>query len=265
MEIERSLSEFRLNFFTHIAHEFRTPLAIIQGAIDKICDAGDNHPPRSAVATAMRGTRRLSRLVDRLMEFRKINANSLRLRVEPGDVIGFVHDVLNDFLPMARQKGISLTFTPFARSFEMPFDRHMVETITYNLLSNAIKYTPQKGSVELTVKLGENENSITIAVADTGPGIAAEQQEHLFEPFMHGYVSQGGMGIGLSLAKTWPVCTTEASTTDAAPTDKALSSPSCCQQALMPTPPTRFARKPSTMGTDVSRAQPARPSRRPLQ
>ena len=201
MEIERSLSEFRLNFFTHIAHEFRTPLAIIQGAIDKICDAGDNHPPRSAVATAMRGTRRLSRLVDRLMEFRKINANSLRLRVEPGDVIGFVHDVLNDFLPMARQKGISLTFTPFARSFEMPFDRHMVETITYNLLSNAIKYTPQKGSVELTVKLGENENSITIAVADTGPGIAAEQQEHLFEPFMHGYVSQGGMGIGLFLAK----------------------------------------------------------------
>lgn len=185
MEIERSLSEFRLNFFTHIAHEFRTPLAIIQGAIDKICDAGDNHPPRSAVATAMRGTRRLSRLVDRLMEFRKINANSLRLRVEPGDVIGFVRDVLNDFLPMARQKGISLTFTPFARSFEMPFDRHMVETITYNLLSNAIKYTPQKGSVELTVKMGENENSITIAVADTGPGIAAEQQEHLFEPFMH--------------------------------------------------------------------------------
>ena len=200
MEIERSLNDFRLNFFTHIAHEFRTPLAIIKSATDKIAQA-DGPAPGAAVAAAARGTRRLSRLVDRLMEFRKLNADGLRLCVWRGDVVAFVRNVADDFLPMARQKGISLTFTPFSRSFAMPFDRHIVESIVGNLLSNAIKYTPQRGAVELKATLAEGGGTLVLQVADTGPGIPPERQAHLFEPFMHGYVSQGGMGIGLFLAK----------------------------------------------------------------
>lgn len=200
MEIERHLNEFRANFFTHVTHEFRTPLAIIQSSMDRISACKDTVPPRSAVSTAMRGTRRLARLVDKIMDFRKINADSMRLRVERGDVVAFVREVFQDFWSAASQKEIALTFTPFARNHEMLFDRQMLETIVYNLLSNAVKYTPQKGSVALAMSLREADRMLIITVRDTGPGISDSQAEHLFEPFMHGYVSQGGMGIGLYLA-----------------------------------------------------------------
>lgn len=200
MEIERSLNEFRLNFFTHIAHEFRTPLAIIKGAVDKISRAGAAPAPRQAVALAARGTQRLTRLVDRLMEFRKVSAGSMRLSVERGDIVQTVRRAADDFRPMARQKDITLTFTPAERSLMMLQDRHVVESIVCNLLSNAIKYTPQKGRVSLTTAIADGGATLVITVSDTGPGIAPRQRDHLFEPFMHGYVSQGGMGIGLFLA-----------------------------------------------------------------
>lgn len=197
MMVEKQLTEFRMSFFTNITHEFRTPLAIIQGAADKLTD-GDMRVRKPAVTTIRRGAGRLMKLVNQLMEFRKISTENMKLAVEEGDIVETVREICNDFWHIAEQKRISLTFTPFARSHKMVFDTHMADTIVYNLLSNAIKYTPEKGSVEVKVKPdGEN---MTITVEDSGPGIAKEQQGALFQPFMHGYVSKGGMGIGLYVA-----------------------------------------------------------------
>ena len=197
MRIEKELTEFRLRFFTNITHEFRTPLAIIQGAVDKL-QADGGRPSRSAVQTARRGTRRLMRLVNMLMEFRKVNTGNMRLNVEQGDIVAFVKDIFHDFWTVAKQKDMSMVFTPFARAFDVPFDRQMVETMVYNLISNAIKYTPERGRVAVAMR--RSDAGIEISVEDSGPGVGPEQAARLFQPFMNGYASSGGMGIGLYTA-----------------------------------------------------------------
>ena len=104
---------------------------------------------------------------------------------------------------LAEQKGQKLTVTPFAKHHEMLFDKHLVETIVYNLLSNAIKYTPEKGNIKVTCSITSHHSEdgrLTLTVEDDGPGISQRQQEELFKPFVHGYVSHGGMGIGLYIA-----------------------------------------------------------------
>src|SRR5574344_1127255 len=199
MKVEKEVSDFRQNFFTHIAHEFRTPLAIIQGAIDKLSQ-GDAATSKAALQTARRGTRRMLRLVNQFMEYRRLNSGSMPLSIEKSDIIDFIRKIYQDFWDMSKQKEIQITFTPFEKKYEMFFDKYIVESMVYNILSNAVKYTPMKGSVQLTVKLDNDNKSIIISCEDSGAGIADRQTDELFKPFMHGYVSQGGMGIGLYTA-----------------------------------------------------------------
>lgn len=196
MKMDRQLSDFRTSLFTNITHEFRTPLAIIKGAVDKLSQEGSN---QAAQQTALRATSRMLRMVNQFMEYRKINTGNLRLEVEQGDIVVFVRTLMQDLRIMAQQKDQQFTFTPFDKHFEMMFDKQKVETILYNLLSNAIKYTPDRGCVE--IKMDVSPPHLIISVTDTGSGISQEQQRQLFKPFMHGYVSQGGMGIGLYTAQ----------------------------------------------------------------
>lgn len=193
MKVEKQVAEFRANFFTQVAHEFRTPLAIISGAVDKL--EADGHTQKKPMQTAKRGVRRLTQLVNQLMEFRKINTGNLRLQVEPGEIVGFVRDIYQDFWNAIQQKELSASFTTSEKKHAMPFDRHFMDTITYNLLSNAVKYTPQRGSITLRLRL--EEDMLKMTVEDSGPGIDEGRRAQLFQPFMHGYASQGGMGIGL--------------------------------------------------------------------
>lgn len=196
IKIDKQVNDFRLNFFTHIAHEFRTPLAIIQGAVEKI-----KKEPKSATAiqTAERGTDRLLRQVNQLLNFRKISTGALQLQPQQGDIIAFVRNIYQDFWAMAKQKNINYTILTFATQYQTYFDKDKVEVIIYNLISNAIKYTPVNGSV--TVILRQQEDFISLIVEDNGNGISPEQEKRLFQPFMHGYVSQGGMGIGLYISQ----------------------------------------------------------------
>lgn len=193
MKLERQLNDFRTQFFTHIAHEFRTPLAIIKGAVDRL--QGD----RATLQTAQRGTQRLLRLVNLFMDFRKAQTGNLHLHVSENDIVGFVKKICQDFWPLSQQREQRLTFTPFARSHTMLFDGQMVETIVYNLLSNAVKYTPESGSI--SVSMQQQADRLAIIVENDGPGLSMQQQEALFKPFMQGLTSQGGMGIGLYTAQ----------------------------------------------------------------
>ena len=202
MKMEKQVNDFRINFFTHVTHEFRTPLAIIQSAVSKIMDEKTGAVSRASVQTAVRGTKRLSRLVTQLMEFRKISSDGLRLQVLAGvDIVGFVRNIYQDFWYAAKQKDIVMNFQIFEKKHEMTCDRHIIETVVYNLLSNAVKYTPARGEVTVRMEADEVRNVLRIIVSDSGSGISEEQKKSLFQPFMHGYVSQGGMGIGLYVAK----------------------------------------------------------------
>lgn len=192
------LSDFRINFFTHISHEFRTPLAIIQSAVEKMMTKGEGYASKNNINTLSRGTKRLQRLINQLMEFRKINTGNMKLNIEKGEIIGFVRAIYNDLYTVAKQKDVTMNFTPWTSNHEMLFDQEKVETIVYNLLSNAVKYTPDKGII--SVKLYLENNIVFFSVEDNGPGIKPERKADLFKPFMHGYASKGGMGIGLYTA-----------------------------------------------------------------
>ena len=196
--LEKQMSDFRINFFTHISHEFRTPLAIIQSAVEKMMTKGEGYASKNTIYTLNRGTRRLQRLINQLMEFRKINTGNMKLNIEKGEIIGFVRAIYNDLYTVAKQKDVTMNFTPCTSNHEMLFDQEKVETIMYNLLSNAVKYTPDKGII--SVKLYLENNIVFFSVEDNGPGIKPEREADLFKPFMHGYASKGGMGIGLYTA-----------------------------------------------------------------
>ena len=196
--LEKQMSDFRINFFTHISHEFRTPLAIIQSAVEKMMTKGEGYASKNNIYTLSRGTKRLQRLINQLMEFRKINTGNMKLNVEKGEIIGFVRAIYNDIYTVAKQKDITMNFTPWTSNHEMLFDQEKVETIVYNLLSNAVKYTPDKGII--SVKLYLENNIVFFSVEDNGPGNKPERKADLFKPFMHGYASKGGMGIGLYTA-----------------------------------------------------------------
>ena len=196
--LEKQMSDFRINFFTHISHEFRTPLAIIQSAVEKMMTKGEGYASKNNINTLSRGTKRLQRLINQLMEFRKINTGNMKLNVEKGEIIGFVRAIFNDLYTVAKQKDVTMNFTPWTSNHEMLFDQEKVETIVYNLLSNAVKYTPDKGII--SVKLYLENNIVFFSVEDNGPGIKPEREADLFKPFMHGYASKGGMGIGLYTA-----------------------------------------------------------------
>lgn len=199
IEMEKQMSEFRIDFFTHISHEFRTPLAIIQSAVDKITGKDNAYVSKNTYQTLKRGTRRMQRLINQLMEFRKASTGNLKLALEETDIIIFIRNIYNDIRQVAQQKGINMSFTPWSTNYKMYFDSDKVETIVYNLLSNAVKYTPDKGTIK--VKLTLDDTHITLSVEDNGPGIKPEREKDLFKPFMHGYASKGGMGIGLYTAK----------------------------------------------------------------
>lgn len=195
VKVEKQVAEFRTNFFTHVTHEFRTPLAILQNAVERISEPGN--PSRKDIQTAQRGVKRLLRLVNQFLEYRRVESGTLRLQVEERDIISFVHDIFLDFRNMAEKKHIYLNFVPFAKSYEVKFDIQLVESIIYNLLSNAIKYTGDGGHIMFSIRRDEQSASLKFVVEDDGPGISKDQQPSLFKPFNEGHVSRGGMGIGL--------------------------------------------------------------------
>lgn len=200
IRFERKFMEFRLNFFSQIAHEFRTPIAIIKSAMDKIKEAQTFYEAKDAIKAANRGSDRLLKLVNNLLMFRRVNTGNIRLNVTQNDIVCNMRQLYSDFRPMAEAKNIMLVFRAFEKKFVMLYDREKVETIVYNLLSNAIKYSMPKGVVELIIKYDVNQASLAIMVKDYGKGLTKEQEQSLFKPFMHGNISQGGMGVGLCMS-----------------------------------------------------------------
>lgn len=113
--LEKQMSDFRINFFTHISHEFRTPLAIIQSAVEKMMTKGEGYASKNNINTLSRGTKRLQRLINQLMEFRKINTGNMKLNIEKGEIIGFVRAIYNDLYTVAKQKDVTMNFTPWTQ------------------------------------------------------------------------------------------------------------------------------------------------------
>ncbi|NDV64194.1 hybrid sensor histidine kinase/response regulator transcription factor [Bacteroides sp. 224] len=199
--VEKQLTEYKLVFFTNISHEFRTPLTLIQGAIDRIRRIDSSIPKEFSypLQTMEKSTRRMLRLIDQLLEFRKMQNNKLALSLEKTDVVAMLYEIFLSFEDMAESKNMDFQFIPSVTSHKMYIDKGKLDKMTYNLLSNAFKYTPQGGKICLYVQIDEDRNVLEIQVTDTGVGIPKEKRDELFKRFMQSSFSGQSVGVGLHL------------------------------------------------------------------
>jgi signal transduction histidine kinase/ligand-binding sensor domain-containing protein/DNA-binding response OmpR family regulator len=200
---EKEINEKRLSFFTHVSHEFRTPLTLIIDPVKELLAGNKEDAPPEALNMVYRNARRLLSLVDQLLLFRKADSDSDTLRVAELNVSSLCREVFDCFVHQARIKRIDYRFECAHDTILLFADREKLEIMLFNLLSNAIKFTPPGGRVTLQVE--ETPGTADIHVTDSGYGIPAEVGDQLFNRFYQVKRNQvpaaSGFGIGLYLVK----------------------------------------------------------------
>lgn len=200
IRLEQELTRYKLVFFTNIAHEFRTPLTLMQGSLEKekrIMKANRWQTELEKTIRVMdKSVQRMLRLIDQLLEFRKMQAGKLKLSLQETDAVMFVKGICRMFDDAAESKEIAYSFESSEPAHTMFLDQQMIDKVVFNLLSNAFKYTPAKGTISVSLSFTD---VMTIRVADTGVGIPQEKREQLFSRFMQSSYTGESFGIGLHL------------------------------------------------------------------
>ena len=200
VEVEKQLTEYKLRFFTNISHEFRTPLTIIQGSIESLLSM--ESLPLSVskhIHQMSKSSSRLLRLIDQLLEFRRLENNKMDLKLEKTEAVAFFYDIYSTFKEIAEKKHIEFQFNPNVSQWDMLIDKGKMDKITCNLLSNAMKNTPENGTVILRLDFSTQDDILTLSVLDSGIGIPKEKRDLLFVRFAQINQSIGGTGVGLHL------------------------------------------------------------------
>ncbi|MEN9909698.1 MAG: hypothetical protein RLZZ540_2847, partial [Bacteroidota bacterium] len=203
-EKEKEIAEKQSSMFTYISHEFRTPLALIINPLKKVIKKEDvpNDSSKGDLQIAYRNARRLLSLVDQLLLFRKAENDADVLRLSEINMNHLCQEVYQCFVTQAKDKKIDYTIEIPQQSVSIIGDYEKIEISLFNLVSNAFKYTPDGGNI--VVKLSETEKEISVAISDTGSGIAQQNIEAIFEKFkqLDSKVSVStGFGIGLYIVK----------------------------------------------------------------
>lgn len=204
-----ALDLMKIRFFTNISHEFRTPLSLIIAPVDRLISQTKDEHLRLQYQTIGRNARRLLNLVNQLLDFRKLEAQELRLAPIQGDIVAFVKELSLSFSDIAEKKKIDFMFNSKTGPLIMRFDPDKIERIVFNLLSNAFKFTPEGGSVAVEIEAPANADGswVEIKVRDNGIGISPDKQKKIFERFFQDdlpeeFINQGS-GIGLSITQAF--------------------------------------------------------------
>ncbi|KAA6349094.1 Sensor histidine kinase TmoS [termite gut metagenome] len=208
------LTQTKLRYFTNISHDFLTPLTIISCLID---DAETIYNEKIKQFGMIRlNISRLRRLLQQVLDFRKIESGNMELKITQGDIAGFIKDLCeNHFLTLMMKKNIRFSFVSTPNQIQACFDADKIDKIIFNLLSNAFKYTPENGEVKIELstffsplstpspKEKPKARLLKIQINDTGVGIAPEDLHKIFIPFYNNKMKEAGEtnGIGLSLTK----------------------------------------------------------------
>ena len=197
----------KLDFFTNISHEFRTPLTLILGPLQQILSDynGTNEMYKKLLVIEGSANHLLS-LINRLMDFRKLENDQVTLESANGNIVKFTKEIFLSFIEYAKDGGYTYTFESSEEEILVYFDRYKLERVFYNLISNAFRYTPKGGNIN--IKINHDHENLFIAVEDSGAGIAEEHIDKIFDLFfeipLHNNVQKNynkGTGIGLSIVK----------------------------------------------------------------
>ncbi len=190
----------KLQFFTNVSHEVRTPLTLILAPLDRLIVSLRESPYASDLRLIQKNANRLLRVINQILDFRKVEGKQEKLAVREIDLVPFVGEIKSYFDSMGSVRAISYTFTSSMKQCTLWIDPDLLEKVLVNLLSNAFKFTPEGGSVR--IELTEEEDRVFIRVIDTGSGIQPGNLPHLFDCFYTEDRSMG-TGIGLHLVKEY--------------------------------------------------------------
>jgi len=199
----KEATEAKFNFFTNISHEFRTPLTLILGPLeDALSSARLHFTIRHNLELVQKNALRLMRLINQLMDFRKIEENKMKLVVSENNITDFVTEIAGFFHEIARRKSITFTISSKVRGLRVWFDVNTLDKVILNLLSNAFKFTGENGTISVCIDKDASGEKVQITVQDSGVGMTPEEVEHAFDLFYQGNKKAfKGTGLGLSLTK----------------------------------------------------------------
>lgn len=214
----KEVNKMKLEFFTNVSHEFKTPLTLILGPLQGLISSKETSSiVRDSLLLMERNANHLFRLVNQIMEFRKVENKELKLQRSKGDLVDFCREEVFSFKVLADKKEMNLAFECGEYSIDGFFDWDKMEKILNNLISNSIKYTGEGGTIRLSLSIPINQNQqqslnedegrfVRIVVEDTGEGIPQNQLGLIFERFYQikktGGIPAQGSGIGLALTKS---------------------------------------------------------------
>lgn len=212
LQIERSerkkteeLYNYKLEFFTNISHELRTPMALISAPLEQLIKKEDEQEKKEDLMLIYQNTNRLMFLLDQILNLRKIDNNKLKIKKQKGDIVAFGRKIFDMYKKHADMKKIDYQFKARSSTDMFAFDAFYIETIMFNLLSNAFKFVHEGGKIWVEVQRDKNDpHKLEITVEDNGIGIPSEDARHVFDRF---YTSgkqdkhKKGNGIGLALTR----------------------------------------------------------------
>lgn len=204
----QELDQVKTELYTHITHEFRTPLSLIQGPVERAISDGQYQLGKKELTIIRNNCKRLLKLIQQILNLNRLEANALALQLAHGDLVPVVRFQVEAFSSFATNLDIDLQFTAEPERILLDFDPEAVSDILSNLLLNACKYTAAQGTIGVTIL--EQDREVQISVKDTGRGIPPEEIKHIFDQFYRvkhfeetdkSEVFRSGTGIGLSTAK----------------------------------------------------------------
>lgn len=213
----KEMDRIKSRFFANISHEFRTPLTLILGLVNKQIAKPNSPADPNDSDTIKRNSHRLLQLINQLLDLSKIESSEIKIEASKNDIVKFTKNLTSQFESMAYVKKISVSFNGHDinvhhshQSIELFFDREKLQKILTNLLSNAIKFTPQEGKIAVEVKRveiseAENLDVVSIKVSNSGEGIPEDKLAFVFDRFFQADSASNrqheGTGIGLALVK----------------------------------------------------------------
>lgn len=223
-ETEEKLHQTKLQFFTNISHEFRTPLTLIQGPVNRLLKTEDqSNLSRKQLSLIKNNTDRLLRLINQFLDFRRIDHGKLKLNPIHTDIISFCKNVFDCFEEHATQRSFNFDFITEFTNLNMDFDPDKLDKVLVNILSNAFKNSADNGNIALKIKRNNKseikqkwtnytigneilDEFVEISITDSGFGISSENLPKIFERFFqikNEQSSNNGTGIGLSLSANY--------------------------------------------------------------
>ncbi len=201
------LEELKSRFFANLSHEFRTPLMLIKGPVEQIKSGKNDKNFSENINLIEKNSNRLKDLIDQLLELSQLEKASIPLKAKKENLVTLLKGLVSSFESLAEQKNISLKIESDSEDKVCWVDRDKFEKVINNLLSNAFKFTPNSGSVSISVKesLANGKQFAEIIITDSGVGIPEDKINKIFDRFFQvddsTQRSYGGSGIGLALVK----------------------------------------------------------------